>query len=115
VATHVVILYLSLKFALLREQKRLLLGFVLVSFLSWRGDKCVGLCMCVCVCFLAAGCHLVGCVCERERERERERAGHWGRGGGRGLFYILKQASLRVWGVREKRPEERGLEYYYYG
>ncbi len=47
--------------------------------------------------------------------RERERAGHWGRGGGRGLFYILKQASLRVWGVREKKPEERGLEYYYYG
>ncbi len=43
VATHVVVLYLSLKFALLREQKRLLLGFVLVSFFSWRSDKCVGL------------------------------------------------------------------------
>jgi hypothetical protein len=24
----------------------------------------------------------------------REREGHWGRGGGRGLFYILKQASF---------------------
>jgi len=50
----------------------------------------VGAATTVWVCFLVEGCQLVGCGCERERERE----GHWGRGGGRGLFYILKQASF---------------------
>jgi hypothetical protein len=92
VATHLVVSCLSLKFALLREQKRLLLVFVLdfFFFFSWRGDKCVGLCICVCVCFLAEGCQLVGCGCERERERRAL-------GSRRGETFVVHPKASKLW------------------
>lgn len=67
-ATHVVVLHLSLKFALLREEKRLLLGFVLVFFFQLsRRQVCGFVYVCVFVFCLKVANWLV--VAERERER----------------------------------------------
>ncbi len=73
-ATHVVVLYLSSKFALLPEQNRLLLGFVFVFFLflfffSVGAATSVWVCVSVCVFvfWLKVANWLVVAVRERER------------------------------------------------
>ncbi len=82
---------------------------------------CGFVCVCVFVFWLKFANWLVVavcvCVCVRERERESRALGSR-RGGEVCSTSSSKQAlgfCLRVWGVREKRSEERGLEYYYYG
>ncbi len=96
-ATYVVILYLSLKFALLREQKRLLLGLFWFLF-SVGAATSVWVCVCVCVCFLAEGCQLVGCGCERKRESRAL-------GSRRGEGFVLHPKASKFEGLGGEREE----------
>ncbi len=90
-ATHVVVIYLSLKFALLREEKRLLLGFVLVFIFQLARRQVFGFVyVCVFVFWLKVANWLV--VAERERERERRALGSR-----RGERFVLHPKASKLW------------------